>query len=246
MKVTSLSANTLFHFTTTLENLDSILINEFYPNYSLENWDPITGDNFEIAIPMVCFCDIPLPQIYNHTENYGYYALGMSKNWGKKHSISPVLYTFKEASPTKHIYNLMTHLSGTDYEGLRTLLSFSHFMKPYEGKLWRGRELKEWVRFYDEREWRYVPPINKGESIEEYLLPDEFHDEVYRAKEAEKLKGKKLSFEPKDIRYIIVRKENEIHDMIGKVRAIKGDFPYRDVQVLITKIISMEQIQEDF
>ena len=56
-----------------------------------------------------------------------------------------------------------------------------------------------------------------------------------------------LSFEPKDIKYIIVNKESEIHEMLKKVIKIKGGkFSYDDVQILTTRIISMEQIIEDF
>ena len=94
MKVKHLSANTLFHFTKTHENILSILENEFYPNYSLEDWKPLSGKTHPIAIPMVSFCDIPLSQISNHTKHYGNYALGLKKEWGIKNKINPVLYTY--------------------------------------------------------------------------------------------------------------------------------------------------------
>ena len=54
-----LSANTLFHFTNSLENIENILEQEFFPNYSLEVIQTLDIEK-EIAIPMVCFCDIPL------------------------------------------------------------------------------------------------------------------------------------------------------------------------------------------
>jgi hypothetical protein len=53
-----LSANTLFHFTSSLDNLLNILTNEFHSNFCLENLNileelPVT----EMAIPMLSFCD---------------------------------------------------------------------------------------------------------------------------------------------------------------------------------------------
>lgn len=73
----TISANTLFHFTPTKDNLISILTRKFYVRYSLEIFDTILDiDNPELVTPMTCFCDIPLSQIKNHTNTYGNYAIG--------------------------------------------------------------------------------------------------------------------------------------------------------------------------
>lgn len=82
MNKTYLSANTLFHFTNNIDNIINILTNEFSPRYCMESFEFLGGCDLEIAIPMVCFCDIPLSQIKNHIENYGGYAIGLSKEWG--------------------------------------------------------------------------------------------------------------------------------------------------------------------
>lgn len=246
MNKPSLSANTLFHFTNSIDNLENILKAEFYPNYSLENWDNIIGNNFQIGIPMVCFCDIPLSQIQNHTRYYGNYALGLTKEWGIKNKINPVLYTYKHAPTATYIF------ASTAMTGKKTaedmLIDFSFYMKPYEGTLWRnGKYLDDTVRFYDEREWRFIPEIDeKTDRISKYISPAEFTHEEYRRAQAAKLESKKLSFEPNDIKYIIVNKENEIYDMAMKIRSIKGKFPHKDVEVLVTRIISMQHIKEDF
>ncbi|RHK56199.1 hypothetical protein DW055_24515 [Bacteroides ovatus] len=55
-----------------------------------------------------------------------------------------------------------------------------------------------------------------------------------------------LTFEPKYINYIIVSKESEVLEIMREVRNIKGFFPYNDVELLMTRIISMERINEDF
>ena len=57
----------------------------------------------------------------------------------------------------------------------------------------------------------------------------------------------KLSFEPKDVKYIIVDKEDEILEMVNKIINIKQTkYTHADLQILTTRIISMEHIFEDF
>ena len=75
----AISANTLFHFTRDMDTLLSILRSKFYPRLCLEQKIVPTLD-LRLAIPMVCFCDIPLSQISEHTEMYGEYAIGIKKN----------------------------------------------------------------------------------------------------------------------------------------------------------------------
>src|SRR5215467_12077450 len=104
----NISANSLFHFTPTLINLTSILKNYFYPRYCLESWtvifetsqDLLLDRTLEFAFPMTCFCDIPLSQITNHSNIYGKYAIGLTKDWGMKNKINPVLYAYKDSMTT--------------------------------------------------------------------------------------------------------------------------------------------------
>lgn len=66
-------------------------------------------------------------------------------------------------------------------------------------------------------------------------------------KEFASVKSLRLSFEPKDIKFIIVKQEDEILSMMDKVINIKRHkFSYKDVQILTTRIISMENIKENF
>jgi len=55
-----------------------------------------------------------------------------------------------------------------------------------------------------------------------------------------------LSFEPKDIRYIIVAHEAEILPICRLIQEIKGKYSQDDVLTLTTRIISAEQIRGDF
>lgn len=126
------------------------------------------GKNRERAIPMVCFCDIPLSQIKNHVKYYGYYAIGLDKKWGMKSKISPVLYTYRDSLTGDSLYNGLRKVielreaAIPKWIALGNLIKFLNFIKPYEGKLWRkDKYIEGTVRFYDEREWRYVPNLRR-------------------------------------------------------------------------------------
>ena len=99
----ALSANTLFHFTKDSNTLLSILSTKFYPRLCLEKNFFTVKEVGKIAIPMVCFCDIPLSQISEHVEHYGEYAIGLKKSWAIKNGITPILYTHRESLITKNI-----------------------------------------------------------------------------------------------------------------------------------------------
>src|SRR5690606_31643375 len=91
----AISANTLFHFTEK-EKLKQILLNDFYPNYCLEdlsNATPPVSIYKNAYIPMVCFCDLVFSQIKKHIDFYGDYGIGLrKKGWGIERGISPIYY----------------------------------------------------------------------------------------------------------------------------------------------------------
>ena len=106
----NISANTLFHFTTDRQSLLSILTNGIYVRYSLENYESLTSDNAEIVFPMTSFCDIPLSQVKRHTSTYGQYAIGLTKSWGMRNKINPVIYTYPKSSTTDILNELVADL----------------------------------------------------------------------------------------------------------------------------------------
>ena len=103
-----ISTNSLFHFTKKVNNIFSILENDFYPQYCIEeiidciyHVDGGTLDS-RLGVPMVCFCDIPLSQINKHTTYYGNYAIGLTKDWAKRNKINPVLYMYPNSGFTDY------------------------------------------------------------------------------------------------------------------------------------------------
>lgn len=256
----NISTNTVFHFTRSLANVESILRNDFSPQFCMEDIvRTITGiPGVEKAVPMVCFCDIPLSQIRRHVQTYGEYAIGLSKDWAIKQKVNPVLYTYQNADVANKLANachaLFEHERNNNLENILSdnLMAAIQYIKPYEGSLRRdGQWSKEIIRFYDEREWRYVPPIKeiKGPSMMRKSDKDSDFDAAIAKINKDIIDGGiwRLSFQPKDIKYIIVRHEDEILDMLDKVINIKRDkFSYKDVQLLTTRIISMDNIKENF
>lgn len=261
-----LSADALFHFTPTRENLLGILKDDFLPRYSVEDWDVLSGSGSaldpEVAIPMVCFCDIPLSQLANHISVYGRYALGMTKEWAIANGISPVLYTHGDASTSWALKKARNSYHGLDMSEIDPnafypLVDFLCYCKPYEGPLRRDDETVENVRFYDEREWRYFPSEamreerNAGNPDLKILL----YQSQYRPKgkirrsvlEAanDDVARFSLSFTPDDIKYVIIDNEQERLDMARELAGIKGKYPWESVQVLMTKIMLTEQILAD-
>lgn len=197
---------------------------------------------------MVSFCDIPLSQIQKHTKSYGSYGIGMSKDWGLRKGLGPVQYVSPESSYAKSqkiVFKsivsgniIWKDLSDEQF----AMFDLLRYRKKYEGRLIRGTNIKENYRFYDEREWRYVPPRSDK-------YPMAILGKIYRKMKLEcnaKLDNIFLDFEPSDIRYIVVKSDSEISDFVNVIRKAKENFQHYDVERLTTRIITKEQIDSDF
>jgi hypothetical protein len=258
----NLSANTLFHFTNKLEYFLGILENDFSPRYCAEDWTPLTGDDSildkMVAIPMVCFCDIPLSQIGNHMNVYGSYAIGLKKEWGIKNKLTPLLYCHNDSDIATSLKIIRKSDSKFTKEALVNLVDILRYVKPYEGKFINKLGETIDVRFYDEREWRYVPAKamrikREKEKIDfpvslynSQFLTDGEIDKTKLEEANRKISEFKLTFTPDDIKYIIIEKEIDRLKIAEKIKSVKGKFSYESIQTLITKIITKEQIIDDF
>jgi hypothetical protein len=255
----AISSNTLFHFTSSRDNLINILENEFLPHFCLENFRLILPEHarprgLEFAVPMVSFCDLPLSQTAAHLNVYGRYGIGMSKHWGIVHGVSPVLYAHPSAPirwTIQAVGDVLAHLraaAADDGElatrALDEMFRFLSYIKPYEGRLWHGDEYGAKVRFYDEREWRYVPEL-KDHALAYGLDKADFVNAERRTDANRSISRLKIPFNPMDIRYVIVASEAEVPEMIADLRRIKDKYDERQVDMLITRLISAERIAED-
>jgi hypothetical protein len=262
-----ISANTLFHFTDSFDNLAGIFSHCFYPRYCLEDQSYLVAEHLPqyVAIPMVCFCDVPLSQVNYHTETYGYYCIGLSKEWGQEKGINPIMYALPKSYSTRllkecfgSLYPLnpdLLHYKGEQgdlaAQNVATMLySFFTFLKPYEGEVWKNdQEIKSRVKFYDEREWRYVPALDRLNQLG--LIPvmshEQYKDEKIRNHGNRVLEQSfRLDFSARDVKYIIVREEKEVLKIAGKIKALGSRYSQEDIELLTTRIISMQRILEDF
>ena len=251
----TLSSNTLFHFTRTLDTLLSILTHEFRPRFSKETL-PIDGDTLINGIPMTCFCDIPLSQTQAHMFMYGNYALGLTKEWGMRNGVSPVLYGIAPSPITDGLYRVMKRGLGlrgpltrddkVDEKLWKDIFRVSCYVKPYEGPFVRNGTVHPNVRFYNEREWRWVPDLS-GTCFEFGIDESQCDDPHSLTAANDQLwEAARLSFEPSDIRYIVVASESEILPMIDHIRDIKAKYSDTEKNLLVTRLTSAEQVRADF
>lgn len=73
--MTTINSSSLFHFTKKKASLVSILKKGLRYSYCYEE----VSHNKGLAIPMICFCDIPLFRTKNHRKRYGNYVIGLNK-----------------------------------------------------------------------------------------------------------------------------------------------------------------------
>jgi hypothetical protein len=265
-----LTSDTLFHFTTKLKDLESILINKFKLSYCKEEIH-FSKTKSESYFPMVTFCDIPLSLAKDHIRKYGNYAIGLSKDWGIKNKLNPVIYVEKNSliaedleeakkllrsivDKRKIIYKEKSeewrpfHLLDQEINKLSYVnLNILRYCKNYIGNLERNNKVINNYRFYDEREWRFIPNWDNNE-VKGILDKKEYED--YRGdKKSPKplINNITLKFNANDIKYIIVKSEKDIPKMIRIISSVNNLIENKDeADILSSKILTIDQLNQDF
>ncbi|WP_412464438.1 abortive infection system antitoxin AbiGi family protein [Flavobacterium mekongense] len=247
----AISTNSVIHYTDRIDHLKGILeCQGFRIKYCLESLDLKITSALPMAYAMVCFCDIPLSEVKNHIDTYGSYGIGLSKKWAKEQGLNPVLYIEKNSRMSlaldqqgQRIYKLIKEK--LDYN--ETIMEYSNilsFSKNYEGNLVKGKINSDSYRFYDEREWRYIP------SIEELQASPAILGTKYKEdKQAfnDKINNCLLKFSFSDISYIIVDNEEEIPEILKTINDVFEDIATsKELKILSTKILTKNQIWNDF
>jgi hypothetical protein len=244
--MTKPKSSTLFHFTKSLDILKNILDKGFFPRYSLEDISWLVEEK-RVAYPMVCFCDIPISRLTEHVDFYGYYGLGMTRDWGLVNGLNPITY-LSYTSPlaeslrksTRTIMRAKAKENKPEYlVDLRRILAFS---KPLTGTIViNGKPVEK--EFYQESEWRFLATTA---DIPEFLLeakyskPDELSNRNEKAASLCPLK-----FSPPDIKYIFVKSDTDIPDLVNYINVALDRYPSAQLKVLATRILSLEQIEKD-
>lgn len=233
-------SDNLFHFTRSLDYLQSILKEGLYPRYCLEDtrWLEIPF----VAIPMVCFCDIPISRISEHTAFYGSYGLGLSKEWGLKNLLQPLIYTPSKGAVTGFLRGLL-EVEQEKIDKIEEIFPLSkHFqavssiLKPLSGSMLIGEGVVE-KDFYQENEWRFVPPEFEAAFRRDL---DSKRDEL-NASVAQHV----LRFSPQDVRYIFVKSEAEIPFIFDFIQNNLGHWPLNDIKILTSRITSLDTLTKD-
>jgi hypothetical protein len=254
----AVSANTLFHFTAK-ESLLGILSSQgFFAQYSEEHFEnilPQTSIYRVTLIPLISFCDLTIMQLTRdsvHTTDFGNYGIGLTKKWGIKKRVSPVVYVHKNSQPSTQLYNLIKLFRKYDKEheaeeiisqARREMVDSFKFIKPYQGRWQKGKEIsneKDDIVYYNEREWRYCPSLTQSKVLSG-IKPIA---KKLQVKLNNGLKKKLVGFTPEDIKFIIIKEKNEIDDFIRTINAMQ--ITKKEKNELITKIITFQEINEDY
>ncbi len=151
-----------------------------------------------IGIPMVSFCDIPLAHVA--TNNYGKCGMAMSRSWGKKRHLEPVLYYPNDVScqSTKMVIKAADDFLNDkkNAEAYRILGYAKPMIKPTKMS---DRSNDN----YAEREWRKV---YANPAPQKWLTESEYND--YRGNQADPKKdvAQPLQFSADDVDFILVDK----------------------------------------
>lgn len=236
----------LFHFTKNIEFLKSILKNGIRPRYCLEDHEWFNVD-FHIAYPMCCFCDIPLSRINDHTGFYGGYGIGLTKSWGIKNNLNPVVYCSSNGLAASVAEFLLKKNRDEDDEESdeqmerreQAFFSLLKIIKPISGNMIiGGKPVKK--DFYLENEWRYTPVNKINESV---IVQADFDDE--KDEKNRGLEGDALIFTPSDIKYIFVESDDEIPEIVDFINNNLDSWPLSDLKILTSRIVSLNTIYND-
>lgn len=227
------SAN-LYHFSEEPKWILKALSDGYLiANYNNEPMGYLQVDNLpNLAISMICFCDIPLvpERIRPHTINYGKYGIGFSKSWGIKNGVSPVHYVVP-TSPHIHDFRDAYYAAvATGRKNEKNVATISDYLIT---QLAYFKPVQDLGKCYeDECEWRYVPnPSNGWLPIRRELNESELSQ--YRgAQEYEE--SIRLRFEMDDITHLLVPDSAGVHLFIQAINNLRIDDSEKDA--LKTKI----------
>jgi hypothetical protein len=240
-------SHTLFHFTKSVETLESILANGFWPRYCLEDFDWYNPEMRLISYPMVCFCDIPLTRIDTHVKFYGSFGLGLTKQWAMLNKLSPVIYISKDTNVSNALTRMLHESPRPPMESYvgsaKDINSIIAHVKPIEGDaIVDGKPVQK--EFYQESEWRYIADV-KG-ILPQWISKEDHssHEILSFWNEAAKVFSP-LRFSAKDIKYIFVKSDKDIPKIIDFIQTKLTHYTERDRKILSSRIISLKSINID-
>lgn len=236
----TLSAGALFTFTTKIDYLISMLAEGIRPRYIFERI-PVPSKTWYYTVAAKCFCDIPLGKIKSHLNWFGNYGLGINMQYLKEKGASPIIYIHSRS------HWIIDNLKKG---GLSELCNYPTlpFLKRYKGDDYKREDDGNYVRksrkFYDEREWRYVPKNNNLETGDNFKLIKDGLENIRQRNISTPYNDSSLIITPNEVEYIIISSTNEFDDLKKRLRSIylKDD----DYELMLSRILIANRIIRDF
>lgn len=223
-----LSSYSLFHFTSSLNKLESILKGGLRYSLVAEKL-PVRGVGY--LLQTICFCNIPLSMIGEHVEWYGKYALGFKRSVLREKGASPVLYL--------HSNSALLHKGEKVEESYKKERFLPYFKQFYGKQSYPGSPKSyRYKKFYDEKEWRL---FTGDVEIVRYKDLDDLENQREKKKSALK-SSKVLSINPEMIEYIILERPDDLISF----KSVLSDFSPSVKEDMLTKVLFYNQIRRDF
>ncbi|RPH34530.1 MAG: hypothetical protein EHM93_00410 [Bacteroidales bacterium] len=253
IKKERLSSNTLFNFTSEAKYFYLKLQNGFIPRFYLEDLSILfnkSGAEFKNAFPMVCFCDIPISQLKDHMWIYGKFGIGLTKEWGIKNKLNPVLYLpSSESQIIEQLTLLLSKLkkiektATPETKGSLVDLEFHLYHILRYCKLYQGKQGDDFLTFYDEKEWRYLPVVSESDDYF-YLAEKDYNNLHERDIANSTMLTKKIDFQTEDIKYLVVPAKKDVDGLVNFLTS-ETKFNANPLE-LVRRIITVEEIENDF
>lgn len=222
-----LSSNILWH-QTNIDGFKNILKSKYLScSYCLESF---LDKQHKIGFPMISLSDIPIADIEEYLDQYGGYSLGFSRDWVIKSGFNPVWYCEKSNQATRQhkrmLYDAVKNNQKNNNNNLEPILTlffyYGAYMKEIEGPLTvKSKNLiYKNYRFYDEREYRYVPDYN--DLLNKGVIPfvDEEQYNNYKAKHGNARIDVTLPFSLNDLKIIIVKTDKQANKLKKLLKAM--------------------------
>lgn len=205
-----------------------------------------------------------------HTDFYGEYAIAFSKKWGEKNNLQPIQYLNPQSLLAKSFVTVFNNVIELD-DLLDEISDYINqklaFIKPLRGTMQRQfskgsleTTIEFFKNFHDEQEWRYVPKIEELEKLSldniisntNWIGQHLYLKEINKGLESNKYEDIWLKYRYEEIRYIIVPDMEARAKIINIILDIDNakfenkDSSYIQKQILISKILVLEEIRRDW
>ncbi|MEN1895628.1 abortive infection system antitoxin AbiGi family protein [Staphylococcus nepalensis] len=237
-----------------------------YPRFNKENIEFLNiqfqeNSLTELYIPMLCFCDIPLKYLNQHNKIYGDYAIALKKEWGEKNKIAPVHYLYNDSDVFDEFRSLFLFANefekkSTDQRVYSYLFNRLFFTKPKSGletiqtrdnETGKSTEITIEKLYTDEQEHRYVPNLHRiNTKIKQFYTNKDNIPLDDLSNSLTSYRQYKLTFTVSDIKHIILKSNIEKQEIIEAIMNSPNIDKLDDKYDAISKIVTLEEIEEDF